>query len=99
MTKVEEYKKAIAEFYEIPAGLITGETEEEVLAHAKSLVVLRNETRACQGLPEQKPPTRELFAAWFSGEYKPAEPEKEEPKAPDNRPNREKFAAWFTGEE
>lgn len=97
-------KKVASEKTGVPADLIGGETIEEIAASAAALAAYKRDSY-------ENAPTRDKFAAWFSGE-KPAErvadPVPTEPNYP-NVPDggepqnmgyapqdpRDAFKAWF----
>lgn len=121
MTEIEimELKKIAAEKTGVPADMISGETTEEIAASAVALSHYKKECQAAEAerkaaekAEEEKraayeaTPTRDKFAAWFTGEPLPdptptpaAYPNVPDGGTPQNieyrRDPRDAFAEWF----
>lgn len=111
-TEIMELKKIAAEKTGVPADMISGETTEEIAASAYAIAHFRNEYRANAKAEEEKraaydaTPTRDKFAAWFTGEPlpDPAPTPSAYPNVPDGgtpqnieyrRDPRDAFSEWF----
>lgn len=105
---VEALKKAAHEKMGIPASVLTGQTEEEVLEQVRQLAVFKQQQQSAGIVKETPKSTREQFASWLNGEPEPAAPHREVvpgyptvkdagevSNMPDPRPTREQFAEWI----
>lgn len=70
---IDELKKDIEQRTGVPAAIIQGETNEEVIAHAKALLAFKMQEDAKAGRTESRP-TKELFALWINGEEEKLDP-------------------------
>ena len=61
---IEDVKKDIERRTGVPANLLTGETEEELVAQSKALLAYKKSAAPAQ-IPAPKRTTREQFAEWI----------------------------------
>ena len=115
MTEAEilTLKQTASEKTGVPVNLISGETAEEIAASADAIAHFRNEYRANEKAESERraayeaTPTRDKFAAWFTGEPLPDPtpipatypnvPDGGEVNLGDRRSTTEKFGEWFLG--
>ena len=81
---IDNFKQEVSKNTGIPANLLNGETEEEVVAFARALTAYKKENES----QPQKKTTAQQFSEWLGAQMgEPVQTEDEAPEVPADYPN------------